>query len=90
MVISISDIKKSPEYAEIRKEAYERAVKQTTLRTFSFFGKLVLIIISFKLAGIIDWSWWLVSIPIVLYMLSEILVFIVAVKLADMPISSFF
>lgn len=83
MVLSISDIKKSPEYAEIRREAYEKAVKQATLRTFCFFDKLALIVISFKLAGIIDWGWWLVSIPIVLYVLGEILVFIAAVKLAE-------
>lgn len=28
-----------------------------------FVGALTLLLIAFKLAGIIDWSWWLVLLP---------------------------
>ena len=35
-----------------------------SVRTISFTGLLGLLFIALKLTGVIDWSWWLVLLPI--------------------------
>ena len=41
------------------------SVKSTqSVRTIGFTGLLGLLFIALKLTGVIDWSWWLVLLPI--------------------------
>jgi hypothetical protein len=47
--------------------------RKTILPPLTFLDALQLLFIAFKLAGIIDWSWWWVLSPVIIYVVAHLL-----------------